>query len=223
MSGFASNGRSAVVGSLLTDEELVSLVLAGSADWYGVLIHRHQDALHRVAYSMVHDADVAADMAQDAFIRAFANLNRCREPARFRSWLMALLRNRCLDHLKERRRRDLPLDQAAEVADSAVDTLDELAERSTLKRGVDALPATLREAFLLRHVEELSYGEMAEILRTTVAAAKMRVSRARDILREQLAGAAPDERAAEERAAEERAAEERVSDVTGAAAHSSDM
>jgi RNA polymerase sigma-70 factor, ECF subfamily len=173
-------------GALLSDLELVERVLAGDTDWYGILIQRHQDALHRVAYSMVLDSDAAADLTQDAFIRAFANLRSCREPQRFGVWLMTLLRNRCLDWLKERRRRDLPLEDEAARVPAGGDTLHRLADRSVLQRALGVLPVTLRDAFLLRHVEELSYDDMADVLGTSPGAAKMRVSRAREALREQL-------------------------------------
>jgi RNA polymerase sigma-70 factor, ECF subfamily len=100
---------------------------------------------------------------------------------------MAMLRNRCLDYLKERRRQDVPLDAAAEAqSGNGTDALDSLAARTELQRALDALPPTLREAFLLRHVEDMAYEDMAEVLDATVAGVKMRVSRAREALRQQL-------------------------------------
>jgi RNA polymerase sigma-70 factor, ECF subfamily len=173
--------------ALLSDGEIARSVLAGDTDLFGILIQRHQDSLHRVAYSMVQDADVASDLVQDALIRAFSNLHRCRDTQRFRVWVMAMLRNRCLDYLKERRRQDVPLDAAAEAqSGNGTDALDSLAARTELQRALDALPPTLREAFLLRHVEDMAYEDMAEVLDATVAGVKMRVSRAREALRQQL-------------------------------------
>jgi RNA polymerase sigma-70 factor, ECF subfamily len=181
-------GRSAMSQrALLSDGEIARSVLAGDTDLFGILIQRHQDSLHRVAYSMVQDTDVASDLVQDALIRAFSNLHRCRDTQRFRVWVMAMLRNRCLDYLKERRRRDVPLDAAAEgQAVNGTDALNSLAARTELQRALDALPPTLREAFLLRHVEDMTYEDIAEVLDATVAGVKMRVSRAREALRQQL-------------------------------------
>jgi RNA polymerase sigma-70 factor, ECF subfamily len=179
--------------ALLSDGEIARSVLAGDTDLFGILIQRHQDSLHRVAYSMVQDADVASDLVQDALIRAFSNLHRCRDTQRFRVWVMAMLRNRCLDYLKERRRQDVPLDAAAEAqSGNGTDALDSLAARTELQRALDALPPTLREAFLLRHVEDMAYEDMAEVLDATVAGVKMRVSRAREALRQQLDDAGRD-------------------------------
>jgi RNA polymerase sigma-70 factor, ECF subfamily len=181
-------GRSAMSQrALLSDGEIARAVLAGDTDQFGLLIQRHQDSLHRVAYSMVQDTDVASDLVQDALIRAFTNLHRCRDTQRFRVWVMAMLRNRCLDYLKERRRQDVPLDAAPEPVDgNGTDALNSLAARTELQGALDALPPTLREAFLLRHVEDMAYEDMAEVLDATVAGVKMRVSRAREALRQQL-------------------------------------
>jgi RNA polymerase sigma-70 factor, ECF subfamily len=175
----------------IPDAELVAAVLGGGTDSYEHLVRRYQNTLYRVAWGMVRDPDASLDLVQDAFIRAYANLVHCREPAHFRVWVMTMLRNRCLDYLKERRRRDVPLDAVAHVyAGDDADALEALAERTELQLALDSLPATLREAFVLRHVEDLTYEEMAAVLQTTVAGAKMRVSRAREGLRSRLAGAA---------------------------------
>lgn len=171
------------------DAELVATVLGGGTEAFEHLVRRYQDTMYRVAWGMVRDPDAALDLVQDAFIRAFANLVHCREPAHFRVWAMTMLRNRCLDYLKERRRRDLPLDAVADVyAGDDANALEALAERTELQLALDSLPATLREAFLLRHVEDLTYEEMASVLQTTVAGVKMRVSRAREAIRSRLAG-----------------------------------
>jgi RNA polymerase sigma-70 factor, ECF subfamily len=174
----------------LADAELVRQVLAGDVNEYGKLIQRHQDTLHRVAFAMVQDGDIVADLVQDVFIAGYVNLASCRNPARLRVWLLVMLRNRCLDFLKARRRRDIPLELLpGEPATSGASVLSGIADRTELRRALAALPESLREAFLLRHVEELEYEEMAELLETTVAGVKMRVSRAREALRRHLVAA----------------------------------
>jgi RNA polymerase sigma-70 factor, ECF subfamily len=172
------------------DAELVGRVLAGDVNEYGRLIQRHQDTLYRVAFAMLHDGDIVADLVQDVFIAGYVNLASCRNPARLRVWLLAMVRNRCLDFLKARRRRDIPLDLlTVEPSASGTTVLSCIADKTELRRALAALPEPLREAFLLRHVEELEYEEMAELLETTVAGVKMRVSRAREALRRYLVAA----------------------------------
>ena len=97
------------------DADIVQRVLAGDVESFALLVSRYQGPLYRYAASMVLDHDVAADMVQDAFVRTYTGLSRCRDATRFRSWLFQTLRNRCLDHLKEARRRDVPLDAAGGV------------------------------------------------------------------------------------------------------------
>lgn len=181
------------VPALLPDAELVGRVLAGESDAYQYLVQRHQEAMFRVAYALVLDDDVAADIVQDAFVRAYVNLARCRDRSRFRVWLLATLRNRGLDHLKEKRRADLSLDaegvsRRAEVLGAHTGAEDERhALRTSLESALARLSEPLREAFVLRHVEQLSVEETAAVLGTGISAVKMRVHRAREQLQEWLA------------------------------------
>lgn len=181
------------VSALLSDEELVSRVLAGDSECYQYLVQRHQEAMFRVAFALVLDDDVAADIVQDAFVRAYVNLARCRDRSRFRVWLLATLRNRGLDYLKEKRRGDLSLDaegvsRRAEVMGAHIGAEDERhALRTALESAIARLSEPLREAFVLRHVEQLSVEETASVLGTGISAVKMRVHRAREQLQEWLA------------------------------------
>jgi RNA polymerase sigma-70 factor, ECF subfamily len=176
------------------DAALVERILAGEGALFEVLVARHQESLFRIAFSMVRDSDVAADLVQDAFIRAYVNLARCRNRERFRVWLMTLLRNRVLDHLKEKRRRDASLsdDDVLRRAEAhpvrGGETDERYALRSLMEDALELLSEPLREAFVLRHVEDLSVAEVAELLGTGVSAIKMRLQRAREQLQRALAG-----------------------------------
>jgi RNA polymerase sigma-70 factor (ECF subfamily) len=173
-----------------SDGELIGRILAGERDVYARLVERYQDTMYRHAAAMVSDRDAAADLVQDTFVKAFTRLDTC-DPDRFAAWLFRILRNRCKDWLKNRRQHTAPLQDDAHAAGEGDDPGRTL-ERTELGRVVDAalmrLPPAQREAFLLKHVDGLSYEEMAERLETGVSALKMRVMRARealqDILRE---------------------------------------
>jgi RNA polymerase sigma-70 factor (ECF subfamily) len=134
---------------------------------------------------MVLDHGVAEDMVQDAFVRAYARLRDCRDPARFRSWLFQTLRNRCLDHLKAARRRELPIAEAELLVDSA-DAPDALAERGETASRIAAALATLspeqRETFVMHYVDGMPYETMSELFDVSVSALKMRALRAREAL-----------------------------------------
>src|SRR5687768_17369764 len=99
------------------DAEVIERVLAGDRQQFGQLVERYQRALYRHAVGMVLDHDVAADMVQDSFIRAYTQLASCRDRSRFRAWIFQTLRHRCLDHLKEARRRNVPIEDADPLLD----------------------------------------------------------------------------------------------------------
>jgi RNA polymerase sigma-70 factor (ECF subfamily) len=175
-----------------TDADLVALVLAGDTERYAALVRRHQATLYRHALGMVGSGDAAADLVQDALVRAYARLASCRDPDRFGPWVFQILRNRCLDYLKDRRRNTVPLTEETACAGARDDpeaTMEQAELRRDVLRALDALPTAMREAFLLKHVDGRSYEEMSEMLGASVSALKMRVLRAREALHARLAAA----------------------------------
>jgi RNA polymerase sigma-70 factor, ECF subfamily len=168
-----------------SDAAAIERVLAGDIDAYEELVRRYQAALYRYAVAMVLDHDVAADMVQDAFLRAYTNLRNCRDRERFHGWLFQTLRNRCLDHLKDTRRKNVRLDDQAPILDAAEDpgeAFERKELRSDIRSALAALPEAQREAFVMHYVEDIPYHTMAELLDTKVSALKMRVMRAREAL-----------------------------------------
>lgn len=177
------------------DAELVRSVLAGDQEHYAALVRRHQDKLFRYALGMVLDRDAAADLVQDSFVKAYGTLESCND---FGGWIFRILQNRCRDYLKDVRRNTVPLEENTAFAPSRDDPASEL-DRARLSEAVEralaSLPELLREAFLLKHVDGLSYEEMTEMLGASESALKMRVKRARESLQAALRGtlAAEDE------------------------------
>jgi RNA polymerase sigma-70 factor (ECF subfamily) len=167
------------------DGAVVADVLAGNREAYALLVRRYQDSLFRFACGMVDSPDIAADLVQESFVKAFTTLGRCREPGRFGAWLHRIVRNRCLDYLK-RNRRQISLDGVdahTSVEDGADEVLRRRELRAALSTALRRLPEAQRVAFLMKHLEERSYEEMAEELDTSVSALKMRVKRARETMR----------------------------------------
>lgn len=174
----------------LADAEIVARVLAGDQEQYAELVRRYQDNLFRHALGMVGSADAAADLVQECLIRAYTRLSTCSEPARFGAWVFRILRNGCLDYLKDRRRQTVPIEDEVMVGVAREDpalSLERGELRGSVFRALDTLPEAQREAFLMKHVEDLSYEEMTERLDASVSALKMRVKRAREALQVLLA------------------------------------
>ncbi|HEY3219152.1 MAG TPA: RNA polymerase sigma factor [Gemmatimonadales bacterium] len=169
------------------DGDIVRAVLAGDHERYALLVERYRDRYARYAARMLGSPDAAEDAVQDAFVRAYDQLAQCKDPDKFVGWFFLILRNRCFAE-RRRSRTETSLEAADEVA--ATDRTEggtETAERRrALQLALLELTPDQREVFVLKHVEGLSYGEIAERLSTSVPSLKMRMHRAYDKLREQL-------------------------------------
>lgn len=184
-----TSGASEAQGAL--DGVLVVRVLDGDVEAFGELVRRHQDGFYRYARSMRIDHDPACDLVQDAFVAAFDMLAECRRPERFRFWALRILRNRCLDWLKNIRRRSVPIEDVTLESSRPEPSADvhRLELRAAIESALEKLPADLSEAFMMKHGEGMSYAEMARVADASISAMKMRVHRARETLRDLLRGA----------------------------------
>jgi RNA polymerase sigma-70 factor (ECF subfamily) len=165
-----------------SDQDVISRVMAGERDAFALLISRYSDPLYRHALGMTGSPDVAEDILQTSFIKAYHHLGEVR--GRFDAWLFRIVANGCKDWLKNIRRTHLSYDEDDQASGYA--TPDEDLDRTELRQDLDSalaqLAPSLREAFIMKHVEGRSYEEMADLLGTTVGALKMRVHRAREAL-----------------------------------------
>ena len=168
------------------DQAVIDRVLAGDRNAFGILIERYSDPLYRHAYGMTGSADVAEDILQVSFIKAYHHLAEVR--GRFDAWVFRIVANGCKDWLKNIRRTHLSYEEDDQP--SGLETPEEELDRGEMRRDLDtalqSLPSSLREAFVMKHVEGRSYEEMAELLDATVGALKMRVHRAREALQKLL-------------------------------------
>lgn len=172
----------APVDPLEADQQIILRVLAGKREDFNLLISRYTDPLYRHALCMTGSPDVAEDILQMSFIKAYQHLAEVR--GRFDAWVFRIVANGCKDWLKNIRRTHLSYDEDDQPSSYATpeEDLDRSELRTDLDRALSALPASLREAFVMKHVEGRSYEEMADLLGTTVGALKMRVHRAREAL-----------------------------------------
>ena len=165
-----------------TDQLIIQRVLGGNRDAFKTLISRYSDPLYRHALCMTGSPDVAEDILQLSFIKAYQHLAEVR--GRFDAWVFRIVANGCKDWLKNIRRSHLSYDEDDQPSSYATpeEELDRTELRTDLDRALATLPGSLREAFIMKHVEGRSYEEMADLLGTTVGALKMRVHRAREAL-----------------------------------------
>jgi RNA polymerase sigma-70 factor (ECF subfamily) len=169
------------------DGDVVRRVLGGEVEAFAGLVQRYREAFGRYAVAVCGDDDLAADAMQEAFIRAFHGLETCRNPDRFGAWFFRILTNQCRNH-RRRWKSHEPLEGAVvEGMAAGGDTPDGALGRAELReyidRALDRLSADQREAFVLRHIDGRSYGEMAELVDEREDVLRMRVHRAREHLR----------------------------------------
>jgi len=166
-----------------SDAALVRRVQTGDTGAYADLVARYRDRLGRYALHMLGNREDAEEVLQDAFVRAYRSLARCDDPERFGAWLYGILVNRCrtAGPRAARRARRFVHDPAALAGPDGRTEWDD-----TVRWALARLPSESREAFLLKHVEELEYEDMARLTGAGVSALKMRVKRAREQLQTML-------------------------------------
>jgi len=177
------------------DALLVARSLAQDHEAFGQLIDRHAPAIINLAFRMVGNRAEAEDLAQEAFMSAFKALPTFKSNAKFSTWLYSIASNKCRDWLRVKRPGQGPYDvDADEHLDLHVveeRTPESLLSQEQVARELDQaiqrLPPLYREAFILKHVEGLSYEEMEDILGVNGDTLKVRVYKGRIQLSRDLA------------------------------------
>jgi RNA polymerase sigma factor (sigma-70 family) len=173
-----------------SDAELVAAVRAGDAHAFADLYREHADAVRRVAYQQVGNADAAADVVQDTFTRALQHLPELRDPDRFRPWLLSIARHAATDQLRARRRLTSLDEDNDEILASTGPGPESIAELRELAEQVQGCVAGLskRDATAVAMVTHLGFtpAQVAEALGVSTGAAKVIVHRARRRLRHAL-------------------------------------
>lgn len=175
----------------MTDErELIRRAKKGDSDAFRLLVEEYQTAVYRLALRMCGESG-AEDAAQEAFVAAWRGLPRFRGECRFSTWLYRLTTNAAIDYLRreQKQRTDGDLDDLPLADDSP--SPQEQAERSEtqqrVRKALAALSEEHRQILLLRYMQELDYGEIAQALHISEGTVKSRINRAKARLRELLA------------------------------------
>ncbi len=180
-----------------SDESLVKKAREGDFVAFEKLFDRHRNLVYRFAYQMAPRRDDAEDIVQEVFVRAFQNLFRYRDEAKFTTWLLRIATNLGTDRARmSQRRHNLEQQEAAgsltwmtvgSSIDDPVENLESDRRREALRAAIHSLPDHHRNVIILRDIQEMEYPDMAQILNCTVGGAKLRVLRARRALRDRLA------------------------------------
>jgi len=183
-------------GSTWNEQELLSRARAGEFASFGILVRHYQARLSALAFQLTGSADDAAEAVQETFLRALRSLAQFQQKAAFYTWLVRILMNHVHDtrarasrqaaHLADQAQQMLRTSQAAEILErnDPVQAAEKTELVQLLWQAVDLLDADLKETLLLREVEQLSYRQIADMMRISEGTVKSRLFRAREALRE---------------------------------------
>lgn len=177
-----------------SDQKLVERVQKGDKGAFDLLVLKYQHKIVNLIIRYVRDPDLALDIAQEAFIKAYRALPRFRGDSAFYTWMYRIAVNTAKNHLAAQRRR--PMDVELDLQDpeqfdlhaklKETDTPEGVVLRNELKATVEkaiaALPEDLRTAIVLRELEGMSYEEIAQTMECPVGTVRSRIFRARDAI-----------------------------------------
>ncbi len=182
------------------DAGLVAAAQQGDLSAFETLVSRHQKRMLNIAFRIVGEYDDACEVTQDAFVSAYRNLKAFRQEAKFSTWLTSItvnLSRNCLKRMKVHEARvpyslDAPIrtDEGEVMPDPpsreplVLDRLERQDVRKKVQDCIGQLEPDFREALVLRDLQELSYDEIAAVVRTAVGTVKSRIFRAREAVKD---------------------------------------
>ncbi|WP_019122625.1 RNA polymerase sigma factor [Brevibacillus massiliensis] len=171
------------------DKDLVRRVLTGDTQAYSQIIARYKQKIFALMYRMSGHPQDAQDLAQEVFIKAFYRLPQYSGEKKFSAWLYRIATNHCIDELRKKKQSaTVPLDSVNARTETTPESIYlKKEQRDRLEEHIEKLPENYRIIFLLRHTQQLSYQEIAEILDISTNTVQVRLFRARQKLRERMA------------------------------------
>ena len=196
------NPQQAGIGPEVEDKELVAQAVEGSEAAYRELLERFRRPVFSLIYRMIGDREIAEDLAQESFVKAFNNLDSYNPSYRFSSWLFKIANNHAIDHLRRARLKTVSIHGSPHAVDRereqetriVLQAPGETPEQevlalelgSEIEAAISHLRAEYRTVVILRHVENRPYEEIAEIMDVPIGTVKTFLHRARSELREAL-------------------------------------
>jgi RNA polymerase sigma-70 factor (ECF subfamily) len=173
--------------TVTSDEELMSAAAGGDMDAFEELVRRHQQSAINVAYRMLGDAHRAQDTAQEAFLRILESARRYRPTAGFRTYLYRILTRLCIDIYRKRAPgASDQLDAETDPSEAPPEAVLRDERQELVRRAIDGLPGRQKLALVLQHYEDLSYEEIAVVLKCSTKAVDALLVRAKRTLKEAL-------------------------------------
>ena len=179
----------------IPDSEIIHRVLHGEKELYSLIVRRYNQRLYRLAMSIVNDASEAEDIMQTAYIMAYEHLGRFAFKASFSTWLTKILINECLLRLKKRGRLTNMSDdfidnvlfrKHANAVQTPADKILNTELKDALEKAIRMLPEKYKVVFVMRELEGMNIAETKECLDISAVNVKVRLNRAKALLKEAL-------------------------------------
>ncbi|MFB0565524.1 MAG: RNA polymerase sigma factor [Candidatus Aminicenantaceae bacterium] len=183
---------------MIEDKELIERILQGEKEAFEMIIRKYENPMLNYIGRMVGERELALELTQEVFIRSYTSLNSYQPQYKFRSWLFKIASNLVIDYWRKKKVATFSLNhrnvrenqkQSIQVADDEPSIIQKF-ELSQLRERIDQIlekiPASYRELFVWRHINELSYEEIAEIKELPVGTIKNRVFQTKEIIRQLL-------------------------------------
>lgn len=178
--------------------DLIKRALDGDQKAYEGLLKRYQSGIYNMIYQMIKNREETEDLVQESFIKAFRSLESYNENYAFSTWLYKIAFNHCIDAIRKKKLKTLPLDRPIQLAEGEIqhEIRDDshcpegdylfLERKKLIQKTIDSLPERYRVAIVLRHQKEHSYEEIAQMLDIPIGTVKARIFRAREMLKKKL-------------------------------------
>ncbi len=182
----------------LDDRTLVSRIVGGDRDLFGVLASRYEKRVINYVYRITHRYEDAHDLTQEIFVKVYLALDRYDPKYQFSTWLFRIAQNSAIDALRKKSIVEVPLARPTEeepsgkereFADNGISPYRALKNKqlsAAIDKAVDNLPTDYRELIQLRHFAEMSYEEIASMKKLPLGTVKNKLFRARNLLKDAL-------------------------------------
>lgn len=180
--------------SSLEDDVLVKKAIGGSEEAYKKIVEKYERALYFHILKMIKDREQVEDLVQETFVKAFDNLNTYSTNYAFSTWLYRIATNHTIDYLRKKKLKTLSIDEPVKTKDGDMEMQlpDESAstDRNIIRKqrqkivrsAIEDLPEKYRKVIEMRHMEEKSYQEIADVLDLPLGTVKAHIFRARELL-----------------------------------------
>jgi len=182
------------------DWSVIESCLRGDRQSYALLVKKYERPVFNIVYRLTGDFEMAGDITQETFLKAYRSLRQVRAEFKFSNWLFKIATNLCRDQFKKKKPVvEISLDESIVVTESIIpfddsnnslDPEEKLVLKEKQKQvlgAIDSLPFAYRKIIILRYTQDLAYKEIADILKIPMGRVKVQLHRAHKILRNELA------------------------------------